>query len=118
MPGDLLDLLCKATNEMRDFLRRVRESEAGSGSVDASRLKSLTARLRRVGEATRAGHPEEVSRARASSVYGEYKDLLAEVQSVLKPLQDRLLARQDELGMKRTQVEAVRSWAAAYERTR
>lgn len=118
MAIDLRDLLCQATNEMRDFLRRVQESEACPGSVDASLVKSLTARLRQVGEATRAGRPGEVSRARASSAYGEYRDLLVQVQSVLKPLHDRLVARQDELGMKRTQVEAVRSWAAAYQRTR
>ncbi|HEX4075541.1 MAG TPA: hypothetical protein VHX49_09100 [Candidatus Acidoferrales bacterium] len=118
MPGDLLDLLGKATNEMRDFLQRVRESDAQPASVDASRVKSLTARLRRTGEAIRAARPQEVSRARASSVYGEYKDLLAQVQHILKPFHDRLVARQGELGMKQTQVQAVRAWAAAYERTR
>jgi hypothetical protein len=118
MPRDLLDLLCRATNEMRDFLRREQESAANPGSIDAAIVKSLTARLREVGEATRAGRPEEVSRARASSVYSEYKDLLVRVQRILKPFQDRLIARQGELGMKRAQVEAVRSWAAAYQRTR
>jgi len=118
MTRDLLDLLCKATNEMRDFLRREQEFAMHPGSIDAAVVKSLTARLREVGEATRAGRPEEISRARASSVYGEYKDLLAEVQRILKPFQDRLIARQDELGLKRTQVDAVRSWTDAYQRTR
>lgn len=118
MSRDLLDLLCKATNEMRDFLRREQEFVEHPGSIDAAVVKSLTARLREFGEATRAGRPEEVSRARASSVYGEYRDLLAEVQRILKPFQDRLVARQDELSLKRRQVEAVRSRAAAYQRTR
>jgi len=118
MTRDLLDLLCKATNEMRDFLRREQEFAARPDSIDAAVVKSLTARLREVGEATRAGRPEEVSRAHASSAYSEYRDLLAEVQRVLKPFQDRLIARQDELGLKRTQVDAVRSWTDAYQRTR
>jgi hypothetical protein len=118
MPRDLLDLLCKATNEMRDFLRREQEFTAHPDSIDAAAVKSLTARLREVGEATRASRPEEVSRARASSAYSEYKDLLAQVQRILKPFQDRLLARQNEIGTKRSQVEAVRSWTDAYQRTR
>lgn len=118
MARDLLDLLCKATNEMRDFLRREQESPANLGSIDAARVRALTARLREVGEATRAGRPEEVARARASSAYSEYKDLLAQVQRILKPFQDRLVARQAELGVKRSQVDAVRSWADAYQRTR
>jgi len=118
MPRDLLDLLCKATNEMRDFLRREQEFPADLGSIDAARVKALTARLREVGEATRAGRPEEVARARASSAYSEYKDLLAQVHRILKPFHERLVARQNELGTKRSQVEAVRSWANAYQRTR
>jgi len=118
MPRDLLDLLCKATNEMRDFLRREQESAADPASIDAARVKLLTARLREVGEATRAGRPEEVARARASSAYSEYKDLLAQVHCILKPFHERLVARQNELGTKRSQVEAVRSWANAYQRTR
>ncbi|MFZ0786428.1 MAG: hypothetical protein WBP92_03605 [Candidatus Acidiferrales bacterium] len=118
MARDLLDLLCKATNEMRDFLRREQESAANPGSIDAAIVKSLTARLREVGEATRAGRPEDVARARASSAYSEYKDLLAQVQRILKPFHDRLLQRQDEIGVKRAQIDAVRSWADAYQRTR
>jgi len=118
MARDLLDLLCKAANEMREFLRREGQSTAQPGSIDAAAVKSLTSRLREVGEATRAGRPEEIARARASSAYSEYKDLLAQVQRILKPLQDRLAARRDEIGMKRSQIEAVRSWAAAYQRTR
>lgn len=62
MSRDLLDLLCKATNEMRDFLRREQEFVEHPGSIEAAVVKSLTARLREVGEATRAGRPEEVSR--------------------------------------------------------
>jgi hypothetical protein len=118
MPRDLLDLLCKAANEMRDFLRREREFATHPEWIDAAVVKSLTARLREVGEATRASHPEEVSRAHASSAYSEYKELLAHVQIILKPFRDRLVARQDELGMKRSQIEAVRSWTHAYQRTR
>jgi hypothetical protein len=93
MPRDLLDLLCRATNEMRDFLRREQEFAAHPDSIDAAVVKSLTARLRAVGEATRAGRPAEISRAHASSAYSEYKDLLAEVQRILKLFQDRLIAR-------------------------
>jgi hypothetical protein len=118
MPRDLLDLLCRATNEMRDFLRREQEFAAHPDSIDAAVVKSLTARLREVGEATRAGRPEEISQAHASSAYSEYKDLLAQVRIILKPFHDRLVARQDELGMKRSQVDAVRSWTDAYQRTR
>ncbi|HTX16253.1 MAG TPA: hypothetical protein VMD77_13225 [Candidatus Baltobacteraceae bacterium] len=118
MPADLLDLLCKATNEMSEFLRRVKEFAAGNRCVDPSLVKSLTARLRQVAEATRDALPQDVSRARASSVYGNYRELLAEVQAVLKPFQEQLAARQSELGAKRSQVAALRSWASAYQRTR
>ena len=96
MARDLLDLLCRATNEMRDFARHEQEFAADPSAIDAAVVKSLTARLREVGEATRAGRPEEISRAHASSAYSEYKDLIAQVQTILKPLQDRLVARQDE----------------------
>lgn len=118
MAGDLLDLLCKAANEMRDFLRRERESSANSVAVDAAAVKALAARLRKVGEATRVGRPEDVARARASSAYSEYKELLAQVHQVLRPLRERLVARQNEIGMKQSQIEAVRGWTAAYQRTR
>jgi len=118
MAQDLLDLLCRATNEMRDFLRREKEFAAHPASIDAVAVKSLAARLREVGEATRASRPEDAARARASSAYSEYKDLLAQVQSVLKPLHDRLIQRKDEIGAKRAQIETVRSWTEAYRRTR
>jgi len=118
MAADLLDLLCRATNEMRDFLRREQRAPAHPGAVDAAAVKSLAARLREVGEATRTGRPEDVARARASSAYSEYKELLAQVHSVLRPLRERLVARQNEIEMRRSQVEAVRGWAAAYQRTR
>ncbi|MGA8873789.1 MAG: hypothetical protein WB460_21790 [Candidatus Acidiferrales bacterium] len=96
MARDLLDLLCRATNEMRDFARREQEFAADPSAIDAAVVKSLTARLREVGEATRAGRPEEISRAHASSAYSEYKDLIALVQTILKPFHDRLVVRQDE----------------------
>jgi hypothetical protein len=118
MPGDLLDLLGKAINEMRDFLQRAQECVSHGTTVSAALVKSLAARLRQVGEATRAARAEDIARARASSVYSEYKYLLNEVQSALKPLQDQLVARQAEIGAARSQVAAVSSWTSAYERTR
>lgn len=118
MHGELLDLLCKATREMREFLRREQQAHTRPGAVDADAVKTLAARLREVGEATRAGRPEDVERARASSAYSEYKDLLAQVHTVLGPLRQRLEARHNEIGTKRSQIEAVRGWTDAYQRTR
>ncbi|HTW24296.1 MAG TPA: hypothetical protein VMD78_11890 [Candidatus Baltobacteraceae bacterium] len=119
MASDLLDLLCRATNEMRDFLRREKHMTlAHPEAVSADAVKSLAARLREVGEATRIGRPEEVAWARASSAYCEYKELLAQVHMVLRPLRERLEARQSEIDTKQTQIQAVRGWTAAYRRTR
>ncbi|HUA01664.1 MAG TPA: hypothetical protein VMB02_15110 [Candidatus Aquilonibacter sp.] len=118
MRGDILDLLCQAANEMRDFLRCINDPSARSGAVDASRVKTLTTRLRQVGEAVRAGSPEATARARASSVYGEYKELLGQVHAALQPFQNRLIGRKSEIDAARTQVGALSAWTAAYERTR
>jgi hypothetical protein len=114
----LLDVLRQASGEMRDFVRRVRELAAAPRGLNASHVKSLAARLAQINSIVRNATPETVATVRASSVYSEYKALLADVRNSIEPLRGQLIVRQVQIGLARFRIESARAWAGALERTR
>ena len=121
MAGDLLDLLCKAANEMRDFLRRERESSANSVAVDSRPEGKGTGRAppqSRRGYSGRTPGGRRAS-ARFLSLQRIQRAAGAGASSVEAASRaETSVARQNEIGMKQSQIEAVRGWTAAYQRTR
>jgi hypothetical protein len=118
MPNVLITLIAGANTQMRDFLKRAEGFPMAPKAIDGPILKSLSAQLAEVGAALRAASPEMGRVARAHAVYGEYKELLVQLNEAIEPLHGQLLVRQVQLGVSRLHLESARSWASAYSRTR
>lgn len=114
----LLDALRQASSEMRDFVCRVRDLGNAPCGLNATHVKSLAGRLARLKSIASDATPEVIAAVRGSSVYSEYKALLADVRNSIERLRGKLMVRQVQIGLARFRIESARAWACALERTR